>query len=205
MLVCVKPVGVLSAADASGRRSMAELLAPRAVWPVHRLDREVSGLMVFARTAEAAAFLSRAALGKEYLAVSEAPLPEPEGELTDLLFHDRGKNKTYVVRRRRAGVREARLAYRTVGTAPDGRTLLRVRLFTGRTHQIRVQLASRGCPLCGDRKYGAKTGGQLALCAVRLTLPRPNGAALTVRLPEELLPPVIAAFPHGKGAEARGL
>ena len=110
LVVCCKPRGVLSAADSSGQESMASLLAPRTVFPVHRLDRDVPGVMVFAKTREAAAFLSaHLTAGKEYLALAEgAPCKEPE-ELYDLLFHDRARNKTYVVRRTRAGVREARL------------------------------------------------------------------------------------------------
>ena len=110
LVVCCKPRGVLSAADSSGQESMASLLAPRTVFPVHRLDRDVPGVMVFAKTREAAAFLSaHLTAGKEYHALAEgAPSKEPE-ELYDLLFHDRARNKTYVVRRTRAGVREARL------------------------------------------------------------------------------------------------
>ena len=197
VLVCHKPVGVLSAKDASVKRSIPDLLAPRAVYPVHRLDREVSGLMVFAKTQEAAAYLSarmQDGFSKEYLAVCEKAPSEDAAELTDLLFHDRAKNKTYVVKRKRAGVKEARLSFRIETRAQDGRALLHIRLFTGRTHQIRVQFASRGCPLCGDRKYGAVSGGVLALCAWRLTFPHPDGRTLCFTLPEALLPPAIAAL-----------
>lgn len=189
LLVCIKPRGVRSARDASGKPSMADFLPP--VFPVHRLDLEVTGLMVFAKTQEAAAFLS-AAMGerfvKEYLAISESSPTPTEGTLTDLLYHDRQKNKTYVVKRPRAGVREARLSYRALHTCSDGRTLLHIRLFTGRTHQIRVQFASRGCPLCGDRKYGAKTGGALALFSWRLRFPHPDGRELCFTLPSDALP-----------------
>lgn len=197
LLVCHKPAGVLSAKDASGKPAMSDLLAPRTVYPVHRLDREVSGLMVFAKTPEAAAFLSarmQDGFSKEYLAVCETAPQENEAELTDLLFHDRAKNKTYVVKRKRSGVKEAKLSYRVETRAEDGRTLLRIRLYTGRTHQIRVQLASRGCPLCGDKKYGAKSGGALALCSWRLSFPHPNGQQLCFTLPESLLPSEIAAL-----------
>ncbi|MBQ3356511.1 MAG: RluA family pseudouridine synthase [Oscillospiraceae bacterium] len=188
LLVCVKPRGVLSAKDASGKPAVTDGL-PCAVFPVHRLDREATGLMVFAKTAACAAFLSEAmgkTVRKEYLAVCEGR-PDESGELTDLLYHDRGKNKTYVVKRKRNGVREARLSYEVL-RSESGTSLLHVLLHTGRTHQIRVQLASRGFPLCGDRKYGAKTGGDLQLYAWRLTFPHPDGRRLSFTLPEPFCP-----------------
>ena len=175
LVVCCKPRGVLSAADSSGQESMAALLAPRTVFPVHRLDRDVPGVMVFAKTREAAAFLSaHLTAGKEYLALAEgAPCKEPE-ELYDLLFHDRARNKTYVVRRTRAGVREARLICTPLRLLPDGRAALHLQLLTGRTHQIRVQLGSRGCPVCGDRKYGAKADGPLGLWSYQIAFFHPQ-------------------------------
>lgn len=180
LVVCCKPRGVLSAADSSGQESMAALLAPRTVFPVHRLDRDVPGVMVFAKTREAAAFLSaHLTAGKEYLALAEgAPCKEPE-ELYDLLFHDRARNKTYVVRRTRAGVREARLICTPLRLLPDGRAALHLQLLTGRTHQIRVQLGAQAAP------------GGIALYAWRLRVPHPDGRSLTFRLPEELLPPEL--------------
>ena len=159
LVVCCKPRGVLSAADNSGQESMAALLAPRTVFPVHRLDRDVPGVMVFAKTREAAAFLSaHLTAGKEYLALAEgAPCKEPE-ELYDLLFHDRARNKTYVVRRTRAGVREARLICTPLRLLPDGRAALHLQLLTGRTHQIRVHMAYIGHPLLGDTLYNKTPG-----------------------------------------------
>ena len=91
---------------------------------------------------------------KEYLAVVPGRPAEDEAVLCDLLFHDRAKNKSYVVGRKRAGVKEAELSYRVLETA-GGYSLLSVALRTGRTHQIRVQLAARGLPLAGDVKYGS--------------------------------------------------
>ena len=187
LLVCIKPRRLLSAKDASGSPAVTDELRS-GLFPVHRLDREATGLMVFAKTAESAAFLSDAmgkTVCKEYLALCEGQ-PAPSGELTDLLYHDRFKNKTYVVRRKRSGVREARLSYEVLRGGET--SLLHVLLHTGRTHQIRVQFASRGYPLCGDRKYGAKTGGELQLYAWRLTFPHPDGRTLTYTLPDEFCP-----------------
>ena len=195
-LVCIKPARVLSTDEPGGLPELVReaLGDPKAdVRTVHRLDRDVPGVMVFAKTREAAAFLSaHLTAGKEYLALAEgAPCKEPE-ELYDLLFHDRARNKTYVVRRTRAGVREARLICTPLRLLPDGRAALHLQLLTGRTHQIRVQLGSRGCPVCGDRKYGAQAApGGIALYAWRLRVPHPDGRSLTFRLPEELLPPEL--------------
>ena len=196
ILDCVKPQGILSAPDASGKPSMAELLAPRTVYPVHRLDREAGGLMVFAKTVQSAAALSAeiqaGTFQKEYLAFCEGRPPQ-EGIWEDLLYHDRGKNKTYIVKRRRAGVKDARLSFRLLYSFEDRCSLSAIRLFTGRTHQIRVQFASRGFPLCGDRKYGAKSRGKLALFSWKLTFPY-QGQELSFCLPAAQLPPEAAAF-----------
>ena len=168
LVVCCKPRGVLSAADSSRAGEHPPRCSRRArLFPVHRLDRDVPGVMVFAKTREAAAFLSaHLTAGKEYLALAEgAPCKEPE-ELYDLLFHDRARNKTYVVRRTRAGVREARLICTPLRLLPDGRAALHLQLLTGRTHQYprsarlarlpclrrpeirRAGRAGRHCPLC---------------------------------------------------------
>lgn len=184
LVVCIKPRGVLSCRDASGKQCMHDLLAPREIFPIHRLDREVTGVMVFAKDARTAAYLSQhVGFVKEYRAVCEGHITPEAGELEDLLFHDRSKNKTYVVKRERAGVKKARLSYRVVSYHEDS-TLLHVRLYTGRTHQIRVQFASRSHPLCGDRKYGAKAGGDIALEAFRLSFTHPNGKPMCFSIEE---------------------
>lgn len=144
------------------------------VFTVHRLDRNVGGVMVYARTKQAAAALSKAitdgVMVKEYLAVVHGTPPE-EGELCDLLFKDSHKNKVFVVKRMRRGVKEAKLAFRRLG-GNDNASLVAVRLFTGRSHQIRVQFASRGFPLLGDHKYGARDGVEHPmLFSHRLTFP----------------------------------
>lgn len=183
LLVCVKPRGILSAQDASGKQNMQQFLLPRETFPVHRLDREATGLMVYAKTKETAAFLSQkmqSEFEKTYWAVCEGAPPET-GELQDLLYHDRIKNKTYTVKRKRNGVKEARLSYCCLERT-EGRSLVEVHLYTGRTHQIRVQFASRGFPLVGDKKYGAKTGAQLQLCSVCLRFPHPDGRRLSFTL-----------------------
>ncbi len=182
LVVCTKPRGVLACKDARGKQSMDDLLEPRKVFPVHRLDKEVTGLMVFAKDSATAAFLSQSdRLIKEYRATCEGKPAEKEGYLEDLLFHDRNRNKTYVVKRKRNGVKAAKLFYSVVEER-EGETLLHIRLFTGRTHQIRVQFASRGLPLKGDKKYGARSGGPIALEAYRLTITHPKGEQMTFAL-----------------------
>ena len=187
--VCIKPCGTAAQGDAPA--AMPSLLAAAlggTIYPVHRLDQAVGGVMVYARTKQAAAALSAAIqsglLEKEYLAVLTRPPENPAGTLRDLLYHDRFKNKTYVVNRPRNGVKEAVLDYTTLESAPAG-TLVRIRLHTGRTHQIRVQFASRGCPLAGDGKYGGK-GSSPALWSFRLAFPHPTtGASMSFSaLPE---------------------
>lgn len=185
--VVVKPAGVLSQGDAED--AMPVLLQKQlggTIFPVHRLDQPTGGVMVYARTQDAAAKLSAQmqseAFGKEYLAVLDGT-PEPtEGELHDLLFFDRQKGKSYAVRRKRAGVKDARLAYRVLAQA-EGLTLVRVRLYTGRTHQIRVQFSSRGWPLTGDGKYGSRNNRCApALWSAELHFAHPvTGETLTFR------------------------
>lgn len=189
LVLCVKPVGVRAQGEAEA--DLPALLKRQLgceIYPVHRLDQAVGGVMVFAKTAPAAAKLSQAIAGgtlqKEYLAVLERSPEQTEGELSDFLFHDRTKNKTYVVSRQRKGVKEAKLAYRVLDVQ-NGLCLVRIRLYTGRTHQIRVQFASRGMPLVGDGKYGSrKNAASPALWSYALTLPMGGAIARIRALPE---------------------
>ena len=189
LVLCIKPVGVRAQGEAEA--DLPALLKRQLgceIYPVHRLDQAVGGVMVFAKTAPAAAKLSQAIAGgtlqKEYLAVLERSPEQTEGELSDFLFHDRTKNKTYVVSRQRKGVKEAKLAYRVLDVQ-NGLCLVRIRLYTGRTHQIRVQFASRGMPLVGDGKYGSrKNAASPALWSYALTLPMGGAIARIRALPE---------------------
>ena len=154
LVVCIKPVGLDS--EHQLPENLKEVLGGE-IFTIHRLDRNVGGVMVYARTKAAAAALSRAvqegSMVKEYVAMVHGTPPE-KGDWEDLLWKDNGKNKVFVVRRMRGGVKKARLEFHRLS---DGETsLVRIRLHTGRSHQIRVQFSSRGFPLVGDHKYGSR-------------------------------------------------
>ncbi len=183
LAVVLKPVG-LDSESALPAAIIAELGGE--CYPVHRLDLNVGGVMVYARTKSAAAALSRAvqegAMVKEYLALVHG-VPEERGDWTDLLFKDSRKNKVFVVSRERAGVKKARLTFTRL-TAEDP-SLVRIRLYTGRSHQIRVQFASRKHPLVGDHKYGSRdemTAPMLFSCCV--TFPWKGREMRFERLPD---------------------
>ena len=159
IIVCVKPVGVLS--QEGGDKSMVSLIqehlktdAP--VYVVHRLDRLTGGVMVYAKSNKAASDLStqfaNKTVEKEYLAVVKGE-PEDADRLEDILFFDRSKNKSFVVKKERKGAKTAILTYEKLEQKEEF-ALIKIRLQTGRTHQIRVQFGSRKMPLLGDGKYG---------------------------------------------------
>lgn len=185
VLVVEKPAGLLSmASDSERERTAYHHLSryarascpnpPGRVWIVHRLDRETSGVMVFARTPEAKHFLQEhwGSAEKLYQAVVEGCPPDRGGTLESDL--DESRPERVVVARKSSRTRHAVTHYEILAASP-GRSLLALRLETGRRHQIRVQLAEIGCPIAGDEKYGARTdpAGRLALHACELSFPHP--------------------------------
>ena len=186
IVVVFKPSNIPSQQDPTGdtdaMRLTAETLASRgensSLWLVHRLDRVVSGLIVFARSKQMAASLSELVkerlLGKDYLAVIEGE--GVDGLLENFIYKDPRTSKAFVVKAKRNGVKEARLIAKTIATViteRGPRSLVHIRLLTGRYHQIRVQLASRKMPIVGDKRYGGKEGlaSGIALSSVRLCIP----------------------------------
>ena len=167
IIVCVKPVGVDS------EHELPQMLGGE-IYTVHRLDKNVGGVMVYARTKATAAALSKAiqdgTMVKEYVAQVHN-IPAEAGDWTDFLFKDSGKNKVFVVKKERKGVKKARLEFSRL--TDNDPALVRIRLHTGRSHQIRVQFSSRGFPLVGDHKYGSKdeaTAPMLFSCCISFPL-----------------------------------
>jgi 23S rRNA pseudouridine1911/1915/1917 synthase len=190
VIICNKPEGVICEAT-EGKESVVSLLEEelskgsenkKYVGLVHRLDQVTRGLMIFSADQKLTGKLSEAVAArdteKEYLAIVHGIPDSPEGEMRDLLFRDAKKNKSYVVKRARKGVREALLSYRLLYSAESkyGKvSLVAIKLSTGRTHQIRVQFASRGMPLVGDGKYGAAdNASSVALLSHKLTFTHPT-------------------------------
>lgn len=194
VLVCVKPAGVLSTDEPGGLPDMVrEALGDSSadVRTVHRLDRAVSGLIVLARGKAAASKLSEeirdGGFEKEYLAVVHGSTPDG-GELRDLLWRDKARKMTFVADKPAKDVQEAVLDYETLRRGED-MSLVRVHLHTGRTHQIRVQFASRGFPLYGERKYAQDPDDcPLALWSHRLGFTHPTTGE---RMHFELVPPRV--------------
>ena len=178
--VCVKPAGVRSTDEPGGMPELVRqaLGDPKAdVRTVHRLDQVVSGLMVLARNEAAASELSRqireGEFQKEYLAVVHGDPGEGQGELRDLLYRDKARRMTMVASEPGKGVQEAILRYRVLSTA-EGMSKVQVELLTGRTHQIRVQFASRNMPLVGERKYSTlEDSCAIALWSYRIGIRHP--------------------------------
>ena len=180
IIVCIKPAGVLSTDEEGG---MPELLRKTLgdehanIRAVHRLDRVVGGLMVYARRKSAASELSRQiredSFGKEYMAVLRGKPDEESGTLTDLLMRNSQERKTYVVDEPQKGAQEAILDYKVIGETEE-LTKVGIVLRTGRTHQIRAQFSSRNLPLVGDRKYSTfEDECNIALWSCKLSFTHP--------------------------------
>ena len=154
LAVCIKPVGLDSETEVP--MALKEQLGGE-IYTIHRLDKNVGGIMVFARTKQAAAALSKAVqegqMVKEYVAMVHGTPPE-YGDWEDFLFKDSRKNKVFAVKKERKGVKYARLEFHRLTDGDP--SLVHIRLHTGRSHQIRVQFSSRGFPLVGDHKYGSR-------------------------------------------------
>ncbi len=189
VLVCVKEAGIATQTKQIAQKDMESMLRTYRmqkgensyIGVVHRLDQPVSGVMVFAKTKEAAADLSRQmqtkAADKYYYALTDGLPPKTKGTLENYLLRDGKTNLSKVVERQTSGAKRAELSYEVI-EKKEAKALVRVKLATGRHHQIRVQMANAGCPLVGDRKYNfkenMKQGGQmLSLCSYRLAFTHP--------------------------------
>lgn len=189
LVICNKPAGLAVQTRAVSQKDLESMLKnycvsknePPEICVVHRLDQPVQGLVAFAKTKEAAADLCRQISGKQadkyyYAMVSGVP-EKKSGTLEDFLLRDGKSNTSSVVDRNTPGAKRAELAYEVL-EAKGGRSVLRIRLVTGRHHQIRVQLSNAGWPIIGDKKYNfaenlspSQTG--LLLCSYRIVLKHP--------------------------------
>ena len=199
-----KPAGIPVQADKTGDKSLlqlGEIFCKSRLFPIHRLDRPVSGIVLFAKSSTAATsineqFKSRT-IRKRYLAVVKNPPPETSGKITHFIRKDGAKNKSLISDQPEPGSSQAELSYRLLGSS-DNYHLLEVELLTGRHHQIRAQLAALGCPVKGDVKYGARRSNadrSIHLHAWKLSFQHPVSAEevlLSVPPPEQ--DPVWAAF-----------
>lgn len=185
-IACVKPQGIPSQPDPSGCVDMTALLSEELIkngeksdiFVVHRLDRSTGGLIIYARNKEAAAAFSRLVaekdgFQKEYLAVISGRPENESGNMTDYLFKDSAQKKAFVVKSERKGAKLASLDFKTLQTVSEDDkifSLLHIKLHTGRFHQIRAQLSSRGMPIYGDGKYGSREKApNFALWASKIT------------------------------------
>lgn len=189
ILVCHKPAGIATQTDRLGQQDVVSELKNYMKNPyiglIHRLDQPVEGLLVFAKTEQAATRLGKQLLNgqlqkKYYAVVTGTDLPESE-VLVDYMLKDGKTNTSKVVPEQTKGVKRAELSYRVVWKAEEY-TLTEVELVTGRHHQIRVQMAQNGHPLLGDSKYKNDTSVMLsekyhvknvALCAYKLAFVHP--------------------------------
>ncbi|MBR3766861.1 MAG: RluA family pseudouridine synthase [Clostridia bacterium] len=190
IVVCIKPSGLPSQEEKGDNMitRLKEQTKASKIYPVHRLDTVTSGVMVYCKTKKAAAFLTKEItenrFHKEYLALVHGTPTPSEGIMEDLLFKDSKKNKSFVVKRERKGVKKASLEYKVLETKGE-LSLVKIKLHTGRTHQIRVQFSSRRHPVYGDGKYGASDNIPfIALFSSSLTFKEPeSGKDMTFSAP----------------------
>lgn len=194
IVVCIKERGLLSQEGREGEKTVPLILSEQCkseIYTVHRLDKEVAGIMVYAKNKKSAAFLSSQVsdreMKKQYLTVVEGEPMQEEGQLEDMLFFDKSKNKSFTVKKERRGVKKALLSYKVEGKK-EGLSLIRVTLHTGRTHQIRVQFASRKMPIVGDRRYGSKRESKIIAlwsCCLSFIHPSSKERMAFEEMPEE--------------------
>ncbi|PRO66288.1 RluA family pseudouridine synthase [Alkalicoccus urumqiensis] len=205
LIAVEKPVNIPVQEDASGDKDLFTMVKedikeryqkPGNVYLglIHRLDRPVGGVIVFAKTSKAASRMSdlirRQDLEKHYTAVVRGVPEPPQGRKTDYLYKDRQKNQVYAVDKSHEEAKKAVLDYRLAGTS-GGLSLVQIQLETGRSHQIRVQMAELGVPLYGDQKYGSrvnKPGEQIALWSTEMGFTHPvkkEWVSITSRPPDE--------------------
>lgn len=197
ILVCIKPPRVLSTDEPGGLPELLrqQLGDPKAdIRTVHRLDRVVSGLMVLARNARSASELSRQIredeFEKRYQAVLHGIPERDEATLVDILGRDKARKMTFVADAPAKGVQEASLSYCLLSKKED-MSRVEIELHTGRTHQIRVQFASRGLPLVGERKYSELNDPcEIALfsCCISFTHPATGRKMVFRKEPPEIYP-----------------
>ena len=188
IIVVEKPINIPVCPDESQDLSLLEMIKDYIknkydkkgnvfIGLIHRLDRPVGGVMVFARTSKAASRLSEQVKNNRFKKKYNSVVfgnPNNDGHLVDYLLKDQTTNISTVVTKDKVGAKESILDYRLLAKK-DNLSLVEIELVTGRSHQIRVQFASRNWPLYGDQKYNktAKSGEQLALIAKSISFIHP--------------------------------